>query len=172
MGELQEPAVFDRSIWRNIIYGLEGSSDQPSMSEIIAAAKEANAHDFITAMPNGYDTEVGEKGVQLSGGQKQRLAIARALVRKPRVLLLDEATSALDAESEAIVQQALDRIMNTSTVLVIAHRLSTIRHANRILVIDKGIVVEEGTHDDLVAQGGVYTNLVTRQINQNQPINP
>ncbi|KAG2435284.1 hypothetical protein HXX76_007360 [Chlamydomonas incerta] len=163
----QEPVLYARSIRRNIIFGLEkedGAAAPPSEEEIIEAAKQANAHDFITHFPEGYDTCCGEKGVALSGGQKQRIAIARALVRRPRVLLLDEATSALDADSEAVVQEALDRVMAGRTVLVIAHRLSTIQNADRIYVIGKGAVQEVGTHDELLAAGGVYAQLVRRQL--------
>ncbi|KAG2446750.1 hypothetical protein HYH02_008311 [Chlamydomonas schloesseri] len=163
----QEPVLYARSIRRNIIFGLEkedGAAAPPTEEEIVEAAKQANAHDFITSFPEGYDTCCGEKGVALSGGQKQRIAIARALVRKPRVLLLDEATSALDADSEAVVQEALDRVMAGRTVLVIAHRLSTIQNADRIYVVGKGLVQEVGTHDELLAAGGVYAQLVRRQL--------
>eukprot|EP00941_MAST-03F_sp_MAST-3F-sp1_P004606 g4606.t1 len=174
----QEPVLFGRSIFRNIIYGLETLEDDDDeeegvkdkekyMDRVIEASKLANAHDFISALPQGYDTEVGEKGCQLSGGQKQRIAIARALVRSPKILLLDEATSALDAESEAVVQEALDRIMKESkrTVLVIAHRLSTVKSADVIFVIKDGQVVEEGNHQSLMRQkNGVYCKLVQRQL--------
>ncbi|GLI59706.1 hypothetical protein VaNZ11_001651, partial [Volvox africanus] len=163
----QEPILYARSIRRNIILGLEpedGCTATPSEEEVVEAAKQANADDFITAFPEGYETSCGEKGVALSGGQKQRIAIARALVRKPRVLLLDEATSALDADSEAVVQEALDRVMHGRTVIVIAHRLSTIQAADRIYVIGKGAVQEVGTHNDLLAAGGVYAQLVRRQL--------
>ncbi|XP_030647204.1 ABC-type oligopeptide transporter ABCB9 [Chanos chanos] len=156
----QEPILFARSVQKNISYGLK---DIP-MDAVVSAATKANAHDFITALPKGYDTDVGEKGAQLSGGQKQRVAIARALIRQPRVIVLDEATSALDAESEHIVQQALNDIMREHTVLVIAHRLSTVEKAHNIIVIDKGMVVEEGPHADLMARGGLYSKLVQRQI--------
>ena len=133
------------------------------MEDIIQAAKNANAHDFISKLPDGYDTHVGERGAQLSGGQKQRIAIARALVRDPKILLLDEATSALDNESERIVQQALDKAREGRTTIVIAHRLSTIRTANVIVALSRGCVVELGTHDQLMEQKGLYYELVTAQ---------
>lgn len=169
----QEPVLYARSIKRNIIYGMETEdgvpeSEVPTQNEIEEAARLANAHDFICALPEQYDTECGERGVQLSGGQKQRLAIARALVRKPSVLLLDEATSALDADSEAVVQEALDRTMVGRTVLVIAHRLSTVQGADRIVVIKKGTVVEMGTHEDLLERQGAYALLVKRQMTRSQ----
>jgi len=174
----QEPTLFARSIHRNITYGLEGTPYEPTEEEVKEAAKLANAHTFIEHLPQGYETDVGERGVQLSGGQKQRVAIARALVRHPRILLLDEATSALDSESEASVQEAIDGMLkrerksnecgdeaNSMTVMVIAHRLSTIRNADIIYVIEAGKVVERGNHDDLIKiEGGAYTNLVSRQM--------
>ncbi|XP_054630293.1 ATP-binding cassette sub-family B member 9 isoform X1 [Dunckerocampus dactyliophorus] len=156
----QEPVLFARTVEENITYGL---TDVP-MEAVVQAATKANAHDFITDLPQGYQTSVGEKGTQLSGGQKQRVAIARALVRHPRVLILDEATSALDAESEHIVQQALNNIMRDHTVLVIAHRLSTVEKADSIIVIDKGHVAEQGSHSQLMASGGLYYKLVQRQV--------
>lgn len=129
-----------------------------------AAAKTANADRFIRDFPQGYDTAVGERGVQLSGGQKQRLAVARALLVDPVLLLLDEATSALDAASEAAVQEALDRLQASRTTLVVAHRLSTIRHSDRIGVVESGRIVEQGTHEAMVKAGGAYELLVSRQI--------
>ncbi|XP_032435124.1 ABC-type oligopeptide transporter ABCB9 [Xiphophorus hellerii] len=156
----QEPVLFARTIKENISYGLS----DVSMEMVVQAATKANAHDFITSLPKGYDTSVGEKGLQLSGGQKQRVAIARALIRQPRVLILDEATSALDAESEHIVQQALNSIMQQHTVLVIAHRLSTVEKADNIIVIDRGRVAERGNHSQLMATGGLYCKLVQRQV--------
>ncbi|XP_061841989.1 ABC-type oligopeptide transporter ABCB9 isoform X2 [Nerophis lumbriciformis] len=156
----QEPVLFDRSVEENITYGLTDVSTE----DFTEAVRKSNVHDFITALPQGYQTNVGEKGAQLSGGQKQRVAIARALVRHPRVLILDEATSALDAESEHIVQQALNSIMKDHTVLVIAHRLSSVEKADRIIVIDKGRVAEQGSHSQLMANGGLYYKLIQRQV--------
>uniref|UniRef100_A0A3P9LDV5 ABC-type oligopeptide transporter ABCB9 n=1 Tax=Oryzias latipes TaxID=8090 RepID=A0A3P9LDV5_ORYLA len=156
----QEPVLFARTVKENITYGLTGVP----MEAVVQAAIKANAHDFITALPKGYDTSVGEKGTQLSGGQKQRVAIARALIRNPTVLLLDEATSALDAESEHMVQQALNNIMQDHTVLVIAHRLSTVEKADNIIVIDGGHVVEQGTHSHLMATSRLYSKMVQRQV--------
>lgn len=156
----QEPVLFARTVQMNISYGVP----EAPMEAVIRAAINANAHDFITGLSKGYDSGVGEKGTQLSGGQKQRVAIARALIRSPRILILDEATSALDSESEYIVQQALNNLMREHTVLVIAHRLSTVERADNILVIDKGSVVEQGPHAELMARGGLYCKLVQRQI--------
>ncbi|CAB1322182.1 unnamed protein product [Coregonus sp. 'balchen'] len=156
----QEPVLFSRSVEQNITYGL---TDIP-MEAVVQAATKANAHDFITGLTNGYDTGVGEKGTQLSGGQKQRVAIARALIRNPHVLILDEATSALDAESEHVVQQALNNNMRQHTVLVIAHRLSIVERSDNIIVIDGGCVVEQGPHNQLMAKGGLYCKLVQRQV--------
>ena len=164
----QEPNLFARSIAKNITYGFK-REEEPSMDEVVNAAKLANANDFIMGFQNQYKTMCGEKGVMLSGGQKQRIAIARALVRQPHVLLLDEATSALDAESEGIVQKALDDIMSEGqrTVIVVAHRLSTIRNANRICVVKDGGIVESGTHDELLQiNDGVYKKLVSKQVGE------
>jgi len=155
----QEPTLFSTSIAENIRYGRLLAAD----AEVQAAARAANAHDFIVALPQGYDTPVGERGVQLSGGQKQRVAIARALLKDPRVLVLDEATSALDAESEALVKEALERLMRQRTSLVIAHRLSTVRNAHRVVVLDAGRVVQSGAHDDLAREDGLYRRLLQRQ---------
>ena len=156
----QEPLLFSASVKDNIRYGRPDASDD----EVRDAAVAANADAFIRGFPEGYDTSVGERGVQLSGGQKQRVAIARALLRNPSVLLLDEATSALDAESEHLVQTALERLMKGRTTLVIAHRLSTVRRANRVVVIDGGAVADAGGHDELMARGGLYKRLVERQL--------
>ncbi|XP_063421437.1 ATP-dependent translocase ABCB1-like isoform X2 [Mytilus trossulus] len=160
----QEPILFDCSIRDNIAYG--DNSRTPSMDEIIKAARNANIHEFISSLPDGYDTNVGDKGTQLSGGQKQRVAIARALLRNPRILLLDEATSALDTESEKIVQEALDKARAGRTCIVIAHRLSTIQNADKICVVRHGTVSEEGKHNDLMAKQGIYYKLNMAQKRQ------
>ncbi|KAL7738619.1 hypothetical protein ACLKA6_006913 [Drosophila palustris] len=157
----QEPVLFDRTIAENIAYGNNFRDDVP-MQEIIEAAKKANIHNFVSSLPQGYDTRLG-KTSQLSGGQKQRIAIARALVRNPKILILDEATSALDLESEKVVQQALDEARAGRTCVTIAHRLSTVRDADLICVLKKGIVVEQGTHDHLMALNGIYANLYMMQ---------
>jgi ABC transporter fused permease/ATP-binding protein len=156
----QEPVLFSGTIRDNIAFGREGATNE----EIERAARDANAHDFISGFPGGYDTLIGERGVKLSGGQKQRIAVARALLLDPRVLVLDEATSSLDAESEALVQQALARVMAGRTTLVVAHRLSTVRDADRIIVLDRGGVAEQGTHEQLMARAGVYRRLVEHQV--------
>ncbi|CAH1099164.1 unnamed protein product [Psylliodes chrysocephalus] len=160
----QEPVLFSTSIIENIRYGKDGVTDD----KVIAAAKKANAHDFIQSLPNGYNTIVGEKGTQLSGGQKQRIAIARALVRNPILLLLDEATSALDNTSEAKVQAALDMASASCTTIIVAHRLSTIRAANKIIMLSQGVVIEEGSHNELMALKNQYYGLVTAQLPSNE----
>ncbi|KAG6716540.1 hypothetical protein I3843_04G049500 [Carya illinoinensis] len=157
----QEPVLFNCSIEENIAYGVNGST---SCTDIETVAKMANAHEFIEKFPEKYQTVVGERGVRLSGGQKQRVAIARALLMNPRVLLLDEATSALDAESEYLVQDAMDSLMKGRTVLVIAHRLSTVQSADSVAVISDGQIAESGTHEELLSQDGIYTALVRRQL--------
>jgi subfamily B ATP-binding cassette protein MsbA len=146
----------------NIRYGRLEASD----AEVQAAAEAANAHDFISALPDGYATLVGERGVKLSGGQRQRVAIARAILKDPRILILDEATSALDSESERLVQGALERLMRGRTSIVIAHRLSTVRRADRIAVIVGGELVELGAHAELVARGGLYARLYAMQFRE------
>ncbi|MFA6253918.1 MAG: ABC transporter ATP-binding protein [Candidatus Paceibacterota bacterium] len=152
----QDPILFHRTLMENIRYGQPKATDK----EVIEAAKKAHCHEFISHLEFGYETFVGERGIKLSGGERQRVAIARAILRNAPILVLDEATSSLDSESEHLIQEALNELMKNKTVLVIAHRLSTIRHADRILVIDKGQVVEEGSHDDLTSQtGGIYAKL-------------
>ncbi|KAI4346422.1 hypothetical protein L6164_007318 [Bauhinia variegata] len=155
----QEPALFATTILENILYG----KPDATMAEVEAAASAANAHSFITLLSNGYNTQVGERGAQLSGGQKQRIAIARAMLKNPKILLLDEATSALDASSESIVQEALDRLMVGRTTVVVAHRLSTIRNVDTIAVIHQGQVVETGTHEELIRKAGTYASLIRFQ---------
>jgi ATP-binding cassette subfamily B protein len=162
---MQEPVLFAESIAENIRYGRHHASNE----EVRRAARAANAASFIEAFPEGYDTLVGERGVRLSGGQKQRVAVARAVLKDPRILILDEATSALDAESEHLVHEALDRLMENRTTIVIAHRLSTVRNADRVVVLDQGLVVESGTHTDLMSAGGLYRRLVARQFSDWPP---
>jgi ATP-binding cassette subfamily B protein len=155
----QEPLIFGATAAENIRYGRPEATD----AEVREAAEAADAHGFIAALPQGYATPLGQKGVTLSGGQRQRIAIARAILRDPPILLLDEATSALDAESERAVQRALERLAEGRTTLVVAHRLATVRRADRILVLDGGRIVAEGTHDALVRQGGLYARLAALQ---------
>jgi ATP-binding cassette, subfamily B, bacterial len=156
---LQDVFLFNGSVRENIRFGKPDATDE----EVMAAARVANAHDFITQMPQGYDTEIGERGVKLSGGQKQRISIARAVLKDAPILILDEATSAVDTETEAQIQQALERLMQGRTAIVIAHRLSTIRNADQILVLDGGRIVEQGRHTQIMNGQGLYAQLVKRQ---------
>jgi subfamily B ATP-binding cassette protein MsbA len=155
----QDSILFNDTVKNNIGLGKEGATEE----EIVAAARIANAHEFITALPLGYDTNIGDSGNKLSGGQKQRLSIARAVLKNPPIMILDEATSALDTESERLVQDALEKMMQNRTSIVIAHRLSTIQNAQTIVVLQKGEIVEQGTHAQLMAKDGVYRNLVSMQ---------
>jgi ATP-binding cassette, subfamily B, bacterial MsbA len=155
----QEAILFNDTIFNNIAFGQPDADKE----EVIRAAKIANAHEFIINQENGYDTEIGDRGMKLSGGQRQRLTIARAIFKNPPILILDEATSALDTESEKLVQEALDKLMENRTTIVIAHRLSTIQHADQIVVMEKGEIAEQGTHDELIATDGIYRKLVEMQ---------
>ena len=156
----QEVLLFGGSIMENIAYGRPTATED----EIIEAAKQANAHAFISEFENAYETKVGPRGIKLSGGQRQRVAIARAILADPKILLLDEATSALDSESERLVQSALDTLMEGRTSMIIAHRLSTVRNADRILVLQNGKIVENGSHDELMANNGTYKLLAETQL--------
>ena len=154
----QEAILFNDTIFNNITFGLDVSE-----AAVVQAAQIANAHEFITQLPNGYQTQIGDSGMKLSGGQRQRLTIARAILKDPAILILDEATSALDSQSEKLVQAALNNLLQNRTSIVIAHRLSTIRHADKILVIEKGKIVQSGTHEELIAEGGIYKMLLELQ---------
>ena len=158
----QETILFNDTVANNIAYGHAHAAREA----VIEAARRAHAHDFILAMPEGYDTIIGERGVRLSGGQCQRLAIARAILRNPPILILDEATSALDTEAERQVQAALDELMKDRTVFAIAHRLSTIIHADEIMVLQQGRIAEQGTHQELLARGGHYKYLYDLQFKE------
>ena len=155
----QEAILFNDTFFNNITFGVDNATEE----QVVEAAKIANAHDFIMASENGYDTNIGDRGCKLSGGQRQRISIARAILKNPPLLILDEATSALDTESERLVQEALDRLMKNRTTLVIAHRLSTIRNADMICVMHEGKIVESGTHDELIALNRYYKRLVDMQ---------
>ncbi|NNJ87944.1 MAG: ATP-binding cassette domain-containing protein, partial [Eudoraea sp.] len=155
----QDSILFNDSVRNNIALGKENATE----AEIMEAAKIANAHEFIHQLPNGYDTNIGDSGNKLSGGQKQRLSIARAVLKNPPIMILDEATSALDTESERLVQDALEKLMKNRTSLVIAHRLSTIQNADTIIVLEKGKIIEQGTHEILLKKKGVYHKLVAMQ---------
>jgi ATP-binding cassette subfamily B protein len=164
----QDVFLFHGTIRENIAIGKPGASE----AEIVAAARAAHAHEFVTAFPNGYDTPVGERGAQLSGGERQRVAIARALVKDARIILLDEATAALDSESERLVQDAMAHLCEGRTTIAIAHRLHTIIHADRILVVENGSIVESGRHDELLRKGGRYAAFYRLQIKDENSVVP
>ena len=151
----QDPILFNDTIFNNIAFGVENATKE----EVIAAAKIANAHDFIMEKEEGYNTNIGDRGIKLSGGQRQRISIARAILKNPPILILDEATASLDTESERAVQEALERLMSSRTTIAIAHRLSTIKNADEIVVMNEGKIVERGRHDELLALGGYYRKL-------------
>jgi subfamily B ATP-binding cassette protein MsbA len=164
----QEPALFSGTIRENIAYARPGAS----AAEVEDAARAAHAHEFVERFPLGYDTVVGERGIKLSGGQRQRVAIARAILKDPAVLVLDEATSNLDTESERLIEDALGRLLVGRTTLIIAHRLSTVRRADRLVALDRGRIVEEGTHTELLARGGLYARLYQRQFREDEVAEP
>ena len=155
----QEAILFNDSVFNNIAFGIENAREE----DVIFAAKVANAHEFITQMEEGYQTNIGDRGSRLSGGQRQRISIARAVLKNPPILILDEATSSLDTESEKLVQDAIQKLMANRTSMVIAHRLSTIQHADEIIVLNAGIIVQRGTHQDLIAVEGIYKKLCEMQ---------
>ena len=160
----QETFLFHETVRENLLYAKLDATDE----ELVAACKKAQIHDVIAALPEGYDTKVGERGYKLSGGEKQRIAIARVILKNPRLLILDEATSSLDARSEALVQEALATLLTGRTSLVIAHRLSTILAADRILVLDGGRLIEQGTHAELLERNGLYARLYEQQFRTNE----
>jgi subfamily B ATP-binding cassette protein MsbA len=162
----QDTILFSGTVLENILYSRPDATDK----EIVQAAKKANAHNFIMQLPQGYETQIGERGVRLSGGQQQRIAIARAILKAPKILLLDEATSALDSEAEASIQASLNNLMKDRTTFVIAHRLSTVIHADQIFVLDKGKIIESGAHQQLIAQNGLYRKLCTAQLKMDVPV--
>ena len=151
----QESILFNDTVFNNIAFGIDNVTE----AQVIEAAKIANAHEFISKMPQGYQTNIGDRGSKMSGGQRQRMSIARAVLKNPPILILDEATSALDTESERLVQDALSNLMKNRTSVVIAHRLSTIQHADEIIVMQKGLIIERGTHTELLSKNGSYSKL-------------
>jgi ATP-binding cassette subfamily B protein len=161
---LQETYLFSASIKDNISYG----KTDATMEQIIASAKAANIHDFISSLPKGYDTSVGERGVTLSGGEKQRVAIARALLMDPRILILDDSTSSVDTETEHLIQNALETLMRGRTTFVIAQRLSTVKRADKIVVLEEGKIVEQGTHEELLERRGIYAQIYEMQFRQQE----
>lgn len=163
----QDVYLFNASIRDNILYGRPGATEE----EVIEAAKRANIHDYVMSMPEGYDTVIGERGVKLSGGQKQRLSIARVFLKDPAILILDEATSALDNTTEILIQNALDELCKGRTTIVVAHRLSTVKNADEIAVVSGGKIIEQGTHEDLIASDGVYAELHKLQFRNGENVN-